>query len=136
MATIVPYGSTVLPNGTVIYPQAQPAYSPQAAAQPGVGILPNVNVNVNIPFDGIVNAVQDLAGSVGEVKEEVKPIGETFGKLGDILTKLTHLDWFGVGLAGVGVVLMVAAVILLVSKSETVRTVAKTGAKAAIVAAA
>lgn len=114
------YGMTQNPDGSSGGAYVAPIST--QPTQPGVGVLPSVNVNLNLPLDGITNAVQGVAGAaqgvagaVQGINETAKPIGETFAQIGDVIEFFQKVDWTGVLIALVGLILMLAAGIMLVA---------------------
>lgn len=110
------YGMTQNPDGTSGGMYVPPVGSTQSV-QPGVGVLPNLNVNLNVPLEGITGAVQQVAGAAQgltgaaqSIGESVKPVGETFATIGDTIEFFQKVDWVGVGIALVGLIIMLVAV--------------------------
>lgn len=158
MATIVPYGSTVLPNGQVILPygygdstplglnyqssytQPQTAQAVQQSYNAASPVSISVPVNVSVPgLDMLANALAPLGQAAGDIAESSQQVGQTaqdvsgaIGSVTDFFGAVRQLDFLGIGIAALGLLLIIGAIIAytLPAAKQTVTIVGK-GAKAA-----
>lgn len=125
MATIIPYGSQVQGN-TIVLPygtgaaSASPvqavavppsvsvgAYNVASAAQSAVatpGGTTSVSVNVPVSIPGL----DQLSQGVTQINQTVKPFGDFFSGVNNILTTG---DWLGWGVAALGIIIILIAML-------------------------